>query len=258
MTSGNFNILILTDSRDWIDELIRLSTDGSPHIRWKNGTDASGLSAEWGITAAAPAAIQEYAENVLPTPPARYDLQDSPKSFERYALIVSLHARQIFPAEILRNSVCVNLHPGLPHQRGWVPYSWAIMTDEPETGCTLHRMTEQIDRGYVYEQHAVPVLPTDTAGTVRHKIMQAECQMFERWFPQRINDLLKGKEETRETDALLKTQADWDELCHLNSDDLAVIRKLRATTFELNHSEAWFEADGTRYRVAINIFRDET
>lgn len=216
------------------------------------------MTAEWGISADAPASVQEYARNELRPSPRQFDLAGDPESFGRYQLIVSLHARQIFPQEILDNSVCVNLHPGLPHQRGWVPYSWAIMTGEQATGCTLHRMSRRIDCGLIYDQQSVPILPTDTAGTVRQRIMDAERELFSQWFPHRIADLLQGKGDEFTTEAPLRTRAGWSELCQLNADDLAVIRKLRAATFQTDHSEAWFEADGTRYRVAIHIIQDET
>lgn len=257
MTTNTLEILLLSDSRDWIDELCRLSADDAPRIHWSASSEHPAVSADWGITAAAPDAVREYAEKTSPYALRRYDLQEALNSFEKYEVIVSLHARQIFSAELVQQKVCVNLHPGLPHQRGWVPYSWAIMAGETHTGCTLHRMEDRIDRGYVFDQASVPISATDTAGTLRERIMEAERGLFATWIPHRISELLQPADVVGNEEFPLRTQSEWNDVCQLNPSDLDVIRKLRAMTFSADHSEAWYEDEGNRYRVAVRVFKDE-
>lgn len=62
---------------------------------------------------------------------------------------------------------CVNCHSSLlPRHRGPNPFSAVILANEPETGVSFHVMTEGIDDGDVLAQQAVPLSPSDTAGTV--------------------------------------------------------------------------------------------
>ena len=73
--------------------------------------------------------------------------------------------RQIFSAELIaRFGSLVNFHPSLlPYYRGPTPSYWALANGERVSGCTLHRVTAQIDRGEVLHQVAV-----DTAGVADH------------------------------------------------------------------------------------------
>ncbi|MBI3901869.1 MAG: formyltransferase [Nitrosomonadales bacterium] len=68
----------------------------------------------------------------------------------------------------------LNMHGSLlPKYRGRVPVNWAIIKGEPETGATLHYMTEKPDNGDIVAQQAVPILPNDTAHEVFQKVTVA-------------------------------------------------------------------------------------
>jgi len=75
----------------------------------------------------------------------------------------------------------LNLHGSLlPKFRGRVPVNWAIIQGEVRTGATLHYMTAKPDAGDIVAQHAVPILPDDTAKEVFDKVtVAAELALFD-------------------------------------------------------------------------------
>ncbi len=47
-----------------------------------------------------------------------------------------------------------------------------------ETGCTIHQVTEDVDAGPIVLQLRCPVLPDDTAMTLRERVQALEQQGF--------------------------------------------------------------------------------
>jgi hypothetical protein len=97
---------------------------------------------------------------------------------------ISLMVAQIFRAPLL-NAVAMplNYHPGqLPHYRGIAATGWSIYNGESESGFSFHRMVEQVDRGPILLQGAVPLGPrSGSAQTERAKSKAASSQLHA-WF----------------------------------------------------------------------------
>jgi methionyl-tRNA formyltransferase len=80
--------------------------------------------------------------------------------------------------QILRQDVldlppfgCINVHASvLPRWRGAAPIQAAILAGDPQTGVTIMKMDAGIDTGPTLAQSAIPVLPTDTAGSLFEKL----------------------------------------------------------------------------------------
>lgn len=69
---------------------------------------------------------------------------------------------------------CVNVHASLlPKYRGAAPIQWALLDGEKETGVSIMAMDEGIDTGAVYSRTSVPVLDTDTGGSLHDKLAEA-------------------------------------------------------------------------------------
>lgn len=112
---------------------------------------------------------------------------DSPNTAEVIAAVTaaqpdflfSFYYRHMLGAELLAlpTQGAYNMHGSLlPHYRGRVPVNWAVLHGEPRTGASLHRMTVKPDAGDLVAQHAVPILPNDTAHEVFRKVTcAAEC-----------------------------------------------------------------------------------
>ena len=90
--------------------------------------------------------------------------------------IFSFYYRQLFGAELLATARhgAYNMHGSLlPHYRGRVPVNWAVIRGERQAGATLHEMVLRADAGRTAGQHAVPILPNDTAFDVFGKVTVA-------------------------------------------------------------------------------------
>ncbi len=65
----------------------------------------------------------------------------------------------------------LNVHASLlPKYRGAAPIEWALLNGDSETGISILRMAEKLDAGDVLLQKKTPILPEDTAVTLRQKL----------------------------------------------------------------------------------------
>lgn len=66
---------------------------------------------------------------------------------------------------------CINIHASLlPRWRGAAPIARAILAGDTETGISIMRMDEGLDTGPVLSQHALPIDPRETAGSLHDKL----------------------------------------------------------------------------------------
>lgn len=65
----------------------------------------------------------------------------------------------------------INLHASLlPKLRGAAPVNWAIIKGERQTGITVFRMNEQMDRGEIILQEKVDITSTDTSFSLSERL----------------------------------------------------------------------------------------
>jgi methionyl-tRNA formyltransferase len=72
----------------------------------------------------------------------------------------------------------INAHASLlPMHRGAAPIQAALLAGDPETGVSIMRVERGLDKGPVMLQRALPILPTDDAGTLHDKLaaLSANC-----------------------------------------------------------------------------------
>lgn len=73
----------------------------------------------------------------------------------------------------------INVHGSLlPQYRGAAPINWAIINGDAETGVTTFKLKHEIDTGDILLQERVPILPTDNAGTLHDKLMEAGAMLL--------------------------------------------------------------------------------
>lgn len=66
---------------------------------------------------------------------------------------------------------CVNVHASLlPHYRGSAPIHWAIINGEATTGITTMYMDVGMDTGDMVLKAAIPILSSDTTGSLHDKL----------------------------------------------------------------------------------------
>jgi len=78
-----------------------------------------------------------------------------------------------FPGRVL------NIHPSLlPSFKGAHAIEQAIAAQVRVTGCTVHRVSLEVDSGPILLQAAVPLLPDDTPETLHCRIQAQEHQIY--------------------------------------------------------------------------------
>lgn len=80
----------------------------------------------------------------------------------------------------------VNIHPSLlPEFPGLDTHARALAAGAKRHGCTVHFVTEQLDRGPIIAQAAVPVLPGDSEAALAARVLEQEHRLYPqaiRWF----------------------------------------------------------------------------
>lgn len=78
----------------------------------------------------------------------------------------------------------VNIHPALlpafggPGMYGHRVHEAVLASGATESGCTVHLVDDQYDRGPILLQRRCPVLPGDTPDTLAARVFDLECQAY--------------------------------------------------------------------------------
>ena len=173
--------------------------------------------------------------------------------------LLSVHFPHLIPKEVLAvaKEGALNLHPAyLPYNRGWHTPSWAILDGTPY-GATLHWMTEVVDAGDIAIRRRLVVSPGDTAHGLYQRVLALELEVLEAAVP-----LLKQRalgREAQEEGGTMHRRGDLlrPEVQRLGMDGTGgagdLLRRLRALTTNRWEEAAYFEVDGRRYRVRVDI-----
>jgi phosphoribosylglycinamide formyltransferase-1 len=85
----------------------------------------------------------------------------------------------------------INIHPSLlPAFTGLHTHQRAIDAGCRVAGCTVHRVTSELDHGEILDQAVVPVLPGETADSLAARVLTREHLIY----PQAIERLLANKD----------------------------------------------------------------
>ena len=75
----------------------------------------------------------------------------------------------------------VNIHPSLlPRYKGLDTHARAIAAGDPEAGCSVHLVTEELDGGEVLGQARVAIEPGDTPDTLAARVLAEEHRLYPR------------------------------------------------------------------------------
>ncbi|MEW5944546.1 MAG: phosphoribosylglycinamide formyltransferase [Pseudomonadota bacterium] len=90
------------------------------------------------------------------------------------------------------NGRLLNIHPSLlPAFTGLDTHARALAEGVKIHGCTVHFVTNELDKGPIIVQAAVPVLPDDTEDTLAARVLEQEHKIYPqavRWFAEgRLN-----------------------------------------------------------------------
>lgn len=164
-----------------------------------------------------------------------------------YALVVAYG--KIFPQELIDifPQGVLNVHYSLlPKYRGATPLESALLTGETETGVTVQQMVKEMDAGDVVAQEVEPVAETDTARTLRPRLIELGADLLVRTLP----GYLSGSVTPTPQDASLATRAyklkKEDGELDLTADAHANWNKYRAYADTIG---TYFFKDGKRVKI---------
>ena len=99
--------------------------------------------------------------------------------------------------EGFRGVSVLNIHPALLPKHGgegcWGHHVHEAVLEagDRESGCTVHMVDEEFDRGRALSQSAVPVLPDDDPDSLAARVFEAECGLY----PETVNRIARGELE---------------------------------------------------------------
>jgi methionyl-tRNA formyltransferase len=151
----------------------------------------------------------------------------------------------------------VNVHPSyLPYNRGAFPNVWAIAEGTP-AGATVHFIDEGIDTGDIISQIEIDITPEDTGETLYRRLETACVNLFNQTWPKLSTTAGKpsgiNQIHSESTSHRVKDTEKIDRI-DLESQYTAgeLINIIRARTFS-GHKGAYFEQDGAKYYLRLNI-----
>ncbi|RWT08860.1 dTDP-4-amino-4,6-dideoxyglucose formyltransferase [Aeromonas caviae] len=184
------------------------------------------------------------------------DIKTKDADFARsYDVIFSLHCKQIFPAEIVNNTICVNVHPGLnPYNRGWFPQVFSIINKLP-IGATIHIMNEDVDAGDIIVQQEICITENDTSLDIYEKVQDVELALLSEWFERIVFGDYKtySPKEVGNYNSIY----DFNQLCCLDLEHVGTFREhidmLRALSHGDFKNAYYIDNDGVKRYVKVVI-----
>ncbi len=175
-------------------------------------------------------------------------------------LCLSVHFPYIVPPEVLAlpRRGFLNLHPAyLPYNRGWHTPTWALLEGTP-IGATLHLMDAGVDTGDILAQKVLEPTLGDTANSLYRKLKALEVALFTEAWPAVVEDRLTPVVQDPEAGTSHVKDDLFDpavQRIDLDAPTTAreLLRRLRGLTTNRLDEAAWFEADGSRYRVQVAV-----
>lgn len=153
----------------------------------------------------------------------------------------------------------VNTHPSLlPYNRGKHYNFWALVEQAP-FGVTLHLVDSGVDTGPVVAQQAIKYDWSDTGETLYKKAQEAIYELFCSTYPMLRTGQFKAKPQELHAGSFhrayeLESASKIDLDANYRARDL--LNLLRARTFS-GYPGCWFEENGARYEISINIKKVE-
>lgn len=150
---------------------------------------------------------------------------------------------------------CINMHPGyLPYNRGMNPNVWPIVEGTP-AGVTIHYIDSGIDTGDIIARREVPLLATDSGGSLYARTLTEIVDLFQTVWP-----AIKGGTAPRiPQEDHLATHHRASDVDTLDRLDLGasttardVLNRIRARTYE-DRTYAYFDEQGKRVYVSVTL-----
>lgn len=173
-----------------------------------------------------------------------------------YDLILSIHCKQIFPERLVNSIKCINIHPGYnPINRGWYPQVFAIVNGT-KIGATIHEIDTKLDHGNIIDRDLVVIDSWDTSLSLYNKVIELEIFLLRK----NLKTIIANTYTTTfpENDGNLYLKRDFNNLCHLDLNQIQTVKETLNTLRALTHGEyknAYYidEITGKKFYVSIEL-----
>ena len=182
------------------------------------------------------------------------DLKKDWKLLLAFDLIFSIHCKQIFPAQLVTERKCINIHPGLnPYNRGWFPQVFSIINKMP-AGATIHEIDIELDHGKIIVQKEVEVNTWDTSLSIYNRVLEAELKLLDEY----LDKIIEGDyfAVSPEFEGNINLKKDFNMLCEINLNDGGTYQELIDKLRALNHGEyknAFFIDPKTGKKIYVRL-----
>lgn len=175
----------------------------------------------------------------------------------QFDLVISIHCKQLFPANLVNSVKCINVHPGYnPINRGWFPQVFSIIHNLP-IGATIHEIDEKLDHGKIIDRAFVEKEEFEDSLSLYEKIVELEIELFRKNLPNILEGSFTSIFPENEGNVFLKK--DFEALCKIDLDEKATYREVIERLLALTHGEfrnAWIEDEKTGKKRYITIKLD--
>lgn len=181
--------------------------------------------------------------------------EDIEKLIEFFDLIISIHCKQLFPAELVKKRKCINIHPGYnPVNRGWYPQVFAILNDL-DVGATIHEMDELLDHGRIIARKKIVKKGYDTSLSLYNRILDAEIELVNEFLPLILEGNFQSFNPENEGNLFLKQ--DFNSLLEIDLNERVTFKqaidRLRALTHGNYNNAYFFDEHKNKIFVSINL-----
>jgi len=177
---------------------------------------------------------------------------------QSYDLVISIHCKQIFPAEMTRAVKCINVHAGLnPFNRGWFPQVFSIINGLP-WGVTIHEIDEELDHGDIIIQEQMELHAWDTSSSAYNRILDKEIELLEKVLIKIVDGNYSTMKMPSEGNVNLKK--DFKDLCMLDLNEKVTMKeaidRLRALSYS-GYKNAFFNDDyGNKVHISVKLEKE--
>lgn len=172
---------------------------------------------------------------------------------ENFDVVISGHCKQLFPAQLVNGTRCINIHPGLnPHNRGWFPQVFSILNGKP-LGATIHVIDEELDHGPILAQQEVPLFSWDTSLSAYQRVQEAEKKLIEDYL---VDILFNRCGSSRAGAGNVNLKRDFNTLCELDLEEVLTMKEAIDRLRALSHppySNAYFKAQEDQRKVYVSL-----
>ncbi len=167
----------------------------------------------------------------------------------------SCHSKQLFPAAIVNNILCINIHPGLnPYNRGWYPQVFSIINGLP-AGATIHVMDEKIDHGDIIIQKEIKINSYDNSWDVYNRIQLKEMELLEKVFDHLLDN--KFLRISPASEGNYNSIHDYKNICSIDLTQKVTMKEaidfLRAMTHPPYKNAHFYDENGNKIYISIEL-----